>query len=549
MMISSANGPTTVQSARSFGKYFLVDRIGAGGMAEVFRAVMVGPENFQRTLVIKRILPHFSQDSAFLQMFVDEAKVSALLSHPNLVQIFDFGKVEDSFYIAMEYVHGRTLAATQRKKARLGRTTPVAAAAEIGRQLCEGLDYAHSLRSADGEHLGIVHRDISPANLMLGFHGGVKILDFGIARVAEGLRQAHTEVGARKGKAPYMSPEQIQGLVVDHRSDIFSLGVVLHELLSGRRLFQSNSVLEASRMVLELPIRPPSRHNPDVPAELDRVVMRALERDVDARYATAGEMAADLDRVMTNAAMSPREHVRLLHELFPDEASASTDTKLVVGPPVTASMLAPPRHRTPRMVVTVDTGRAALEEENTLVRESATPIGRPMANPTRVIGPTWSVDRSPRRRKVVIAGLSILALTAAATVIRLRHTDAARRSRAPMVAEHLATVARSGAQDGGTVRYSLDSPPSDAPVTLADSGKILPGLDKAIHVDLIPVEMATPAAPAVPRRRRQKEPPSRRTATGHRGPERLTANIRSRSGWGDAANDVGRATPVNPFSM
>jgi serine/threonine protein kinase len=540
-------------------------------MAEVFRAVMVGPENFQRTLVIKRILPHLSQDPAFLQMFIDEAKVSALLSHPNLVQIFDFGKVEESFYIAMEYVHGRTLAATQRRKARVGRTTPAAAAAEIGRQLCEGLDYAHSLRSADGEHLGIVHRDISPANLMLGFHGAVKILDFGIARVAEGLRQAHTEVGARKGKTPYMSPEQIQGHVVDHRSDIFSLGVVLHELLSGRRLFRASSVLEASRMVLELPIPPPSRHNPDVPAELDRVVMRALERDLDARYATAGEMAADLDRVMSNAAMSPREHVKLLHELFPHEPSASTDTKLFVGPPAT-----------PRIAVTVDAGRAALEEDSTLVREAATHIERPTTNLTRDIGPTWSVDRSRRARTVVMAGLSILALATAAIVIPLRHTDAGRRSHAPVVAEHLENVARSDAQDGGTVRYSLDSTPTDAAVMLAESGKTigrtplmvttprsseavafrfersgyrakvyrtLPDLDKTIHVDLIPVEMATPAAPASPRRRRQKEHPSQRTATGHRRPERLTAQTRSRSGGADSTDDVGRATPVNPFSM
>jgi serine/threonine protein kinase len=544
-------------------------------MAEVFRAVMVGPENFQRTLVIKRILPHLSQDSAFLQMFIDEAKVSALLSHPNLVQIFDFGKIEESFYIAMEYVHGCTLAATQRRKARVGRTTPPAAAAEIGRQLCEGLDYAHSLRSANGEHLGIVHRDISPTNLMLGFHGAVKILDFGIARVAEGLRQAHTEVGARKGKTPYMSPEQIQGHVVDHRSDIFSLGVVLHELLSGRRLFRANSVLEASRMVLELPIPPPSKHNPEIPAELDRVVMRALDRDVDARYATAGEMAADLERVMSNAAMSPREHVRLLHELFPREESASTtDTKLVVFPPA--------RHRTPRIAVTVEAERAALEEDTTLRRESATSIERPMENLTRVLGPVWSVDRSTHRRNIVIAGLSILALATAATAIPSSPADTERRSRATMLGEHMANLARSGAQDRESVRYSLDSTPSDATVMLADSGteigrtplmittprssepvafrferpgyrtnvyRILPDLDKAIHVDLSPVEMATPAAPAMPRRRRQKEHLSQRTATGHPRSERSATQTRSRSGWVDPTNDVGRATPVNPFSM
>src|SRR5262247_520429 len=201
-------------------------------MAEVFLAVAIGPEGFQRMLVIKRMLPHLSQDRAFVRMFVDEAKLCGLLSHPNLVQIFEFGSIEESFFIAMEHVQGETLSAVRAKLTEQNRLAPVAASAEIARQVCNGLHYAHSLQSATGAPLGIIHRDISPSNLMLSFHGGVKILDFGIARVAEGIRETHTQAGTMKGKVSYMSPEQIRMEQIDNRSDIFAVGIVLHEFLT-----------------------------------------------------------------------------------------------------------------------------------------------------------------------------------------------------------------------------------------------------------------------------------------------------------------------------
>src|SRR5262245_11827249 len=222
--------------AKPFGQYYLLDRIGAGVMAEVFLAIALGPEGFQRTLVIKRMLPHLSQDRAFVRMFVDEAKLCGLLSHPNLVQIFEFGSIEESFFIAMEHVQGETLSAVRAKLAEAGRIAPVAASLEIARQVCLGLHYAHSVKSATGQPLGIIHRDISPSNLMLTYHGGVKILDFGIARVAEELRETHTQAGTMKGKVAYMSPEQIRMEPVDSRVDVFAIGVVLHEMLTARRL-------------------------------------------------------------------------------------------------------------------------------------------------------------------------------------------------------------------------------------------------------------------------------------------------------------------------
>src|SRR5688572_14815774 len=292
-------------AAKQFGKYYLLERIGAGGMAEVFRAVAMGPEGFQRPLVIKRMLPHLSQDRTFVEMFIDEAKLCGLLSHPNLVQIFEFGSVDDSFFIAMEHVQGETLLAVEVKLAQAGRLAPVGASLEIVRQVCLGLHYAHSLQSSTGQPLGIVHRDVSPANLMLTYHGGVKILDFGIARVAEGLRETRTQAGTMKGKVSYMSPEQIRMEPIDGRADVFAVGIVLHELLTGRRLFRSTNEYTRARMVLDSVVPLPSSINPDVTGAVDGIVMRALDRTVDARYQDAGQAAAALVKALFDIRGAP----------------------------------------------------------------------------------------------------------------------------------------------------------------------------------------------------------------------------------------------------
>ena len=284
-MVGAEENAAPLPGAKPFGKYYLLDRIGAGGMAEVFLAVAIGPEGFQRQLVIKRMLPHLSQDRAFVRMFVDEAKLCGLLSHPNLVQIFEFGAIEDSFFIAMEHVNGQTMSAVRAKLHELGQVAPVAATLDIVRQVCLGLNYAHSLQSASGQPLGIIHRDISPSNLIVSFHGAVKILDFGIARVTEELRETHTQAGTMKGKVSYMSPEQIRMEPVDSRSDIFAVGVVLHEFLTGRRLFKATNEYNGARMVLEAPVPLPSTLNPAVIAR-HRSRGDARPRSATARRAT-----------------------------------------------------------------------------------------------------------------------------------------------------------------------------------------------------------------------------------------------------------------------
>jgi serine/threonine-protein kinase len=462
--VESQQSPLT--GATPFGKYYLLDRIGVGGMAEVFLAVAMGPEGFQRRLVIKRMLPHLSQDRAFVKMFIDEAKLSGLLSHPNLVQIFEFGQIEESFFIAMEHVHGETLLAIKQKLSDLDRLAPVAASAAITREVCLGLDYAHSLESTTGSPLGIVHRDISPSNLMLSFHGGVKILDFGIARITEEMRETKTQAGTVKGKVSYMSPEQLRMETVDGRSDVFSVGIVLHEMLTGRRLFKSNNDYTGARMVMEAPVVLPSSVNPDVPAIVDQIVMRALERNRDARYQTAGEMAEDLSRALIEMRAAADEPRRLLVSLFPPGPARSGNISLPLTPlPAAETKFTP-------------TGK----------RRAPTPSASKMTK--QLPEPGMDVDlgdlasgKPKRRRRFLALGVLGSAVIAIVVVTQsVRNTAATSPvSVAPAAAEPIAPVAAPAPEAPAAptppkpalVEVSLDSSPQDAKVTREDSGEVV----------------------------------------------------------------------------
>jgi eukaryotic-like serine/threonine-protein kinase len=302
-----------------FGRYKLLGRIGEGGMAEVYRALMTGPEGFERELVVKRILPRLSDTGDFKTMFIREAKISALLLHPNIVQIYEFGEADGAYFIAMENVQGVTLREALTTLRREQRAMPYLVAADIARQICIGLDYAHTLHGPDGAALEIVHQDISPTNIMLAYTGTVKILDFGIARAAS-FAEEEAKKGLIKGKVSYLSPEQINVRPFDARADVFALGVVFHEMLTGRRLFQAKNDISKMRQLLAQPIAPPSAMNATIPRELDRIVMRSLAIDVNARYQTTADMASDLERTLIAARYSSRELSKLLHGLFlPDE--------------------------------------------------------------------------------------------------------------------------------------------------------------------------------------------------------------------------------------
>ena len=301
-----------------FGRYVLLDRIGAGGMAEVFRAVLPGAEGFKRMFVVKRILADLSRSASFIEMFVREARIGALLNHPNIVQVYDFGNVDGDYFLAMEYVRGRDVLAVMRRLREMKRSFPVAIAAFIAHEVAGGLAYAHALTGPDGQPLDIVHRDVSPSNIMCVRTDAVKLLDFGIARATGDslVEPEDSGPGSFKGKLGYLPPERVRGETFDHRSDLYALGVVLWEMLACKRLFRGANEAETLKNVLELRIAPPSSVNPEVPASLDAIVMRALERDPSRRYASGQEMAEDLEEVLRETRFNSRMVGKLLVDLF-----------------------------------------------------------------------------------------------------------------------------------------------------------------------------------------------------------------------------------------
>ncbi len=275
-----------------FGKYLLLERINVGGMAEVFKAKAFGVEGFERLLAVKRILANIAEDEEFITMFIDEAKIAGQLQHANIAQIFDLGKVDDAYFIALEYIHGKDLRATFDHIARAHATMAVAQACFIIMQVCEGLDYAHNKRDPQGRELNLVHRDVSPQNILVGYDGEVKIVDFGIAKAAG--KASKTQAGILKGKFGYMSPEQVRGLPVDRRSDIFALGIVLYELVTAERLFIGESDFSTLEKVRNVEVLPPTQFNKKIPAELERIVLKTLAKDVEDRYQNAIDLHDDL---------------------------------------------------------------------------------------------------------------------------------------------------------------------------------------------------------------------------------------------------------------
>jgi tRNA A-37 threonylcarbamoyl transferase component Bud32 len=295
-------------SPEPFGKYWLIDRIAVGGMAEVFRAKAFGHAGFAKDLVVKRILRHHSRDPEFVEMFVSEAKLSATLVHPNIVQVFDFGKIGHNYFIAMEGVDGKDLKSLMRRLAERGERLPVGLAAYIAFETAKGLDYAHTRLDGDGLPLNLVHRDISPSNVLLGYDGHVKLVDFGIAEV-ESERERESESAVLKGKFSYMSPEQVAGRALDARADQFSLGICLWEMLTGHRLFKADTEPATLERIRRCEVPDPRSLNPDVPEALAAVCLKALAADPGARWADA----AALRRALGDA-IAPATPERLREE-------------------------------------------------------------------------------------------------------------------------------------------------------------------------------------------------------------------------------------------
>jgi serine/threonine protein kinase len=277
------------------GSFEIIRKLARGGMAEIFLARTRGPSGFEKLVVLKKILPKYAGKRRFVQLFLEEAKLAAGLDHPNIAQVYDIGMVDGSYFFTMEYLHGQDLRSILHRAWRTGERIPIENAVQIARNVASALHFAHEKRGSDGALLGIVHRDVSPSNVIVTYDGATKLLDFGVAKTTTST--VKTRTGALKGKVSYMSPEQARGAPIDRRSDIFSLGVVLWETVTVQRLFRGENDLATLQLIINQPPKRPTAIRPDCPQELERIVLRALAQDPADRYPTAEHLVTELEEL------------------------------------------------------------------------------------------------------------------------------------------------------------------------------------------------------------------------------------------------------------
>ncbi len=311
----------------AFGKYFLLGLIARGGMAEVYRArLQIGP---RKLLAVKVMRPQLAREARFIDMFHREGKLAMVLANQCIVETVEIGQHDGRHYIAMEYIGGRDLTQVLRRCQETQQRIPVPHAVFIAARIAEGLHFAHTLPGTDGRPLNIVNRDVSPSNVRMSYDGDVKLLDFGIAQA---LMKFTSEIGILKGKFSYMSPEQIRGMPLDARTDVFSAGIILHEMLTTEKLFRGDTEFALMERVRKAEVPPPSSFNRRVTPELDAIVARALARDVADRYQTARQLAADLDALIAGYRFDPKELRQFMRQLFRKEYAAELEeTELALG--------------------------------------------------------------------------------------------------------------------------------------------------------------------------------------------------------------------------
>jgi TonB family protein len=384
-----------------FGQYVLLEKIATGGMAEVWKARMRGVEGFQKIVAIKKILPHLSDNPDFIDMFIDEAKLAAQLNHNNIIHIYDLGKIQNSYYIAMEFVDGNDLRTILRSAEERGHSLTPELALFIASKIAAALDYAHRKRDFENRDLGLVHRDVSPQNVLISEEGDIKLCDFGIAKAAS--KASHTQAGALKGKLQYMSPEQAWGKAIDRRSDIFALGSVLFEMLTARQLFNGENEMSILEQVREARVEAPSKVNEEVTPEIDRIVLKSLAKEPESRYQTAAEMARDIDAALFEFKPTPTSadlaiYMHRLNAAVPVMAPAAAPAFV----PEPAPAPAPAAAAKPASAVT-----------------SSTPPG--------VVMPTWEMAREPSKKKppiALIAAAAVLVIAAVAGFVFWKQSQA-----------------------------------------------------------------------------------------------------------------------------
>lgn len=397
--------PAPIAAPVAFGQYELIELISAGGMAEVFKARMRGVEGFQKIVAIKRILPHLTDNDEFVKMFIDEAKLAAQLQHPNITHIYDLGKIDRFYYIAMEYIDGKDLRSILQSLQNEARRMPLGLAFLIGSRVAAALDYAHRKRDLQGRPMGLVHRDVSPQNVLISFDGEIKLCDFGIVKAAS--KASHTRVGALKGKLQYMSPEQAWGKDIDHRSDIYSLGLVMYEMIVGRKAFSGDSEMSILEQVRAPHLVPPREVDPSLPPDAERVLLKALRIEREERYQTAAEFATTLAQMLQSQQPVPAagELGSFLNELI-SRQRVSVPHPEAPPAPVPAQTSAP-----------AQTAAEPTFEAAPLSLELTPPALEPTLSPLQA-APRVIVPRPvPARRSspiVVVGGLAVLLAAAAA---------------------------------------------------------------------------------------------------------------------------------------
>lgn len=326
------------------GRYELQAKLALGGMAEIWLAKQSGPAGFTKQLVIKKILPHLTADKAFVEMFLNEGRLAALVNHPNVVQVFELGQQGDDYYLVMEHVPGWSLRAVLRRLVERGEQAPIGCVARLMAQVCRGLHAAHELKDASGRALQLVHRDVSPENVLVAQSGEAKVSDFGIAKAVTAA--GTTRPGETKGKLAYMPPEQLLGKPLDRRADVYAIGATLYELIAGRRPFSVPADAALSLEILQA-VPPPLRTvRPETPPELAAVVERCLEKEAAARWPDALAIARELEPL----AASAEETATWLQRLFPEGPAAPKPVAAAIpatAPVTAAGELAPPRRRSP----------------------------------------------------------------------------------------------------------------------------------------------------------------------------------------------------------
>ncbi|HXU00769.1 MAG TPA: serine/threonine-protein kinase [Polyangia bacterium] len=348
--------PGSLRPGDRFGRFQLLERIAKGGMAEVFRVIAPDIPGPERVFVVKRIRPDKTDSPKFVQMFCEEARITALLHHPNIVRVFDFGHIDGAYFMVMEDLVGKDLSTVMRAVRARGSALPPSLAVLVAREVARALHHAHTLELPDGTPAGVVHRDVTPSNIMLLTAGGVKILDFGIAKAAALARRPEAGGPPRlAGKLSYMSPELVRGAAVDHRSDIFSLGVVLWEMVAGERLFKADDESQTLHNVLMQPIAAPSRRRDGIPALLDTIVARAVEREPANRYDTAEAFANELDRFLSEMPTSDQAIPNLFEELS-SAAPPASDASSPNSSPIAVVTISEEEAPRPARI----TGRSAL---------------------------------------------------------------------------------------------------------------------------------------------------------------------------------------------